>query len=410
MMNWIKVFFSRRMFSVFLLGIYSGLPLLLIGSTLKAWMKEANVDLTLIGIYALTGVPYTLKFLWAPFMDRYVPPILGRRRGWIVICQIFLAAGFVAMGFVRPDIDTWTLAALAFFIAFFSASQDIVIDAYRREVLADAELGLGSSLAVNGYRVGMLVAGALALALADHISWSWVYIAMGGIMLSGLIVTVFSPEPSERILPPRNLTEAVVQPFLEYFKRPRAIEVLVFILLFKIGDSMASDMFTPFYLDVGYTKTEIAAIAKLFGFWATIGGGLLGGVIIVKIGVQRALWLFGILQTISTSGFILLARLGKDLPALTEIVVVENVCTAMATTAYIGFMASLCNKRFTATQYALLSSLTGVPRVILGSSSGYLAKSLGWEYYFLFCALLHIPGLLMLLRQSEWEKTKPVDA
>ena len=227
MISWIKVFFSRRMFSVFLLGIYSGLPLLLIGSTLKAWMKEAHVDLTLIGIYALTGVPYTLKFLWAPFMDRYVPPILGRRRGWIVICQIFLAIGFVAMGFVRPDIDTWTLAGLAFLIAFFSASQDIVIDAYRREVLADAELGLGSSLAVNGYRVGMLVAGALALALADHISWSWVYVAMGGIMLSGIVVTLFSPEPSARVLPPRNLSEAVVQPFLEYFRRPSSFDEIV---------------------------------------------------------------------------------------------------------------------------------------------------------------------------------------
>ncbi len=400
-----RALLNRRMLCVFLYGISSGLPLLLIGGTLKAWMKNQNVDLTVIGIFALTGLPYTLKFLWAPFMDRYVPGFLGRRRGWILICQVGIAVGLAAMSRLNPAEQPLVLASLCFVLAFFGASQDIVIDAYRREILDDSELGLGSSMGVNGYRVGMLIAGAMALILADHISWNDVYLTMSAIMLLAVAINFFASEPeTSTIIPPKTLKDAVVLPFADFITRSHAVEILVFILLFKIGDSMASDMFTPFYLDVGYTKTEIGVIGKLFGFWSTLGGGFIGGLAMVRLGINRSLWIFGILQMISTSGFYFLANMTPNLQALTAVVTIENVCTAMATTAYVAFMGSLCNKRFTATQYALLSSLMGVPRVIFGSSSGYLAKNLGWSGYFLFCVVLHIPGLLMLLRYKLWTR------
>ncbi|MCX6125124.1 MAG: AmpG family muropeptide MFS transporter [Proteobacteria bacterium] len=403
----LRSLFNRRMLSVLLYGISSGVPLLLIGSTLKAWMKDEGVDLTIIGIYALTGLPYTLKFLWAPLMDRFTPPFLGRRRGWIAVCQVALAVGFMLMSLIKPLETPALLGLLAFLIAFFSASQDIAIDAYRRDILEDQELGLGSSMSVNGYRVGMLIAGAVALALADQIPWNQVYLVMAVTMGLGLIVNLFAPEPVDHaVRPVTTLRDAIVLPFTDYLTRPHAWEILAFILLFKIGDSMASDMFNPFFQDIGFSKTEIATIAKLFGFWATIGGGFLGGVAMVRWGVAKSLWIFGALQTISTAGFCILANLGHSIEALTITILVENAATGMATTAYVAFMASLCNKRFTATQYALLSSLMGIPRVIFGSSSGYLAKSLGWQSYFLFCVVLHLPGMLMLFRQKAWSKVQ----
>lgn len=406
----LRAFASGRMLCVFFYGISSGLPLLLIGGTLKAWLKERQIDLTTIGLFSLTQIPYTVKFLWSPLMDRYVPPFLGRRRGWILITQLGLAAALAGMAMLDPGKPTWqfslggsaqmpgALALISLLVAFLSASQDIAIDAYRRDILTTEELGLGSSLAVNGYRVGLLIAGAGALALADHASWNTVYLCMAGVMILGTVTTLLSPEPETKLAPPKTLTAAVVEPFKNFFTRPHAVEILIFILLFKIGDSMASDMFNPFYLDLGYSKTEIAAIAKLFGFWATIGGGLIGGAAMVRLGMIPSLWIFGISQTVSTFGFSVLARSATSIPLLTSVVVFENLCTGMATSAYVGFMASLCNKRFTATQYALLSSLMGIPRSILGSSSGYLAKHMGWWGYYVFCTMLHLPGLLMLLR------------
>jgi PAT family beta-lactamase induction signal transducer AmpG len=403
----VKAFLTGRMLCVFLYGISSGIPLLLIGSTLKAWMKEEGIDLTIIGIYSLVGLPYTLKFLWAPFLDRFVPPFLGRRRGWILITQALLFLALLFMASIKPTQSPYLLAFAAFIIAFLSATQDIAIDAYRRDVLKEEELGLGSSLAVNGYRIGLLLTGAFALALADALPWNEVYLIMSGLMAFCTTITLLSPEPKSQGTPPKDLMQAVILPFKDYFKRKHAYEILLFILLFKIGDSMASDMFNPFYLDMGYTKTQIAAIAKLFGFWATITGGIVGGMLMMQWGIERCLWIFGILQTFSTLGFSFLATVGQNLQVLTIVVVVENICTGMATSAYVGFMASLCNKRFTATQYALLSSLMGIPRVFFGSSSGYLAKNLGWSGYFLFCTLLHLPGLLLLLRKHHW--VKPLD-
>ena len=398
----IRSIFSGKMLSVFILGFSSGLPLLLIGGTLKLWMKDQGVDLTIIGIFSLVGLPYTLKFLWAPVMDRFVPPFLGRRRGWILICQIALIVGLSCLAVTNPSTHPWSVALAAFFVAFFSASQDIAIDAYRRDLLRDEELGLGSSLAVNGYRIGMLVAGALAATLADQIPWKEVYFIMAGAMGIGIVTTFLSPDPEEDAAPPETILDAVVQPFVEYFRREGAWVILAFILLYKIGDSMASEMLNPFYLDIGFTKTEIGAVAKLFGFWATIIGGLGGGVLILRLGIHRSLWIFGFLQAFSTFFFVLLARAGNHLPGLAAVVGFENLSGGMGTAAYVAYMASLCNRRFTATQYALLTSLMGVPRVIIGSTTGYLAKHLGWETFFLGCTLIAIPGMLLLFRVAPW--------
>ncbi len=406
----IRSIFSGKMLSVLLLGFASGLPLLLIGGTLKLWMKDQGVDLTLIGIFSLVGLPYTLKFLWAPVMDRFVPPFLGRRRGWILTCQIALIAALSCLAVTSPSRAPWSVAVAAFFVAFFSASQDIAIDAYRRDLLRDEELGLGSSLAVNGYRVGMLVAGALAATLADRMPWRLVYLLMAGAMGIGVVTTLLSPNPEDDPPPPETIRDAVVQPFLEYFRRQGAWVMLAFILLYKIGDSMASEMLNPFYLDIGFTKTQIGAVAKLFGFWATIIGGLGGGVLILKLGINRSLWVFGVLQAGSTLCFTALARAGSQIPALAAVVGFENLSGGMGTAAFAAYMASLCNKRFTATQYALLTSLMGVPRVVVGSTTGYLAKHLGWENFFLLCTVAAIPGMLLLLRVAPWRlsRSRPV--
>ncbi len=287
-------------------------------------------------------------------------------------------------------------------MAFCSASQDIVIDAYRRESLADDEQGLGASLYVNGYRVGMLLSSGGGLILADFVPFSAVYWTMAAAMLPGLITTLFCVEPPVPAGTPRTLRDAVVQPFVEYFSRQDAGLILLFVLLYKVGEMMSSQMTTPFYLDLAFTKTEIGTVVKLFGFWATVIGGLLGGVLILRLGLYRSLWTFGVLQAIGLIGFVILARLGHSLPGLALAVSSENLFSGMATTAYVAFMANLTNKKFTATQYALLSSLMGIPRVIVNTPTGYLAEWLGWEGFFLFCMLSTIPGLWLLTRFRSW--------
>jgi len=400
----LRSIFSGKMLAVLVLGFSSGLPLLLVGGALKLWMRDEKVDLTIIGLFSLVGLPYALKFLWAPLMDRYVPPFLGRRRGWILISQVALVLGIAALAFTRPETSPLAVAWVAFLVAFFAASQDIAVDAYRRDLLRDEELGLGSALAVNGYRVGMLVAGALAATLADTVPWRSGYLIMAAAMGIGVAATLLAPDPENDVRPPASLLQAVVQPFSDYFQRPGALEILAFILLFKIGDSMASEMFNPFYLDLGFSKTSIGMVAKLFGFWAVILGGLAGGVILLRWGIHRCLWIFGALQAVSTLCFSFLARAGHSLPALAGTVAFENLASGMATSAYAAYMASLCNKRFTATQYALLTSLMGVPRVILGAGSGYLAKRVGWEGFFVICTVIALPGMLLLFRVAPWQR------
>ncbi len=388
--------FSGRMLITLAMGFASGLPLLLTGSVLQAWMSDEGVDLTTIGLFALVGLPYTLKFLWAPILDRYTPTLLGRRRGWLLISQICLILSILMLSSSNPRENVLLLGVSALLLTFFSASQDVVIDAYRREALPDNELGLGASLYVNGYRVGMLLASGGGLILADLISFTQVYQVMALIMLVGVVTTLLAPEPENRAGKPKSLREAVIDPFLEYFSRQDAVLILLFILLYKAGDTMASHMSTPFYLDIGFSKTEIGTLVKLFGFWATIAGGFLGGLILLRISIFKGLVYFGLLQGLSTAGFALLALMGNNLVALAAVIIFENVSSGLGTAAYVAFMASLTNKKFTATQYALLSSFMGIPRVIVASPTGLMAESMGWVSFFILCALIAIPGLLLL--------------
>jgi PAT family beta-lactamase induction signal transducer AmpG len=397
-----KVIFSSRMLVAFFMGFSSGLPLLLTMGVLQAWMKESGVDLTTIGLITLVQIPYTWKFLWAPFMDRFVPPFLGRRRGWLLISQAALVLAIAGLGRSDPVKHFSLMIVAAILVAFFSASQDIVVDAYRREDLPDEELGFGSSMYINGYRVGMLLASGGGLILADHMPFSRVYLIMAFCMLPGIITTFLCKEPKVDSGTPKTIKEAVIGPLTDYFRRDGAFWMLGFILLYKIGDTMASAMTTPFFLDIGFTKTEIGAVVKFFGFSATVAGTLLGGALMIRIGINRSLWIFGLLQGVSTAGFAVLARIGHSIPALSGAVAFENLCSGMGTSAFVAFMASITNKKFTATQYALLSSLMGVPRVLASAPTGYFAKNLGWEGFFISCVIIAVPGMLLLVKFAPW--------
>jgi MFS transporter, PAT family, beta-lactamase induction signal transducer AmpG len=398
----LKVIFSRRMLVTFIMGFSSGLPLLLTISVLQAWMTDEGVDLTVIGMMALVGLPYSLKFLWAPFLDRFSLPFLGRRKGWLLISQLALASAIIFLGSTEPANNPWMVAFAAFLVTFFSASQDIVIDAYRREDLSDEELGLGSSLYVNGYRVGMLLASGGGLIIADYIPFSMVYVIMAICLLPGVLTSIFTPEPIIETDTPKNMREAIFSPMIEYFSRDRALWILAFVLFYKLGDTMASNMTMPFYLDIGFSKTEIGTIVKLFGFWATIGGGLLGGILMLRMGINRCLWVFGFLQAVSTAGFAVLAQIGPDILGLAAVIAFENLSSGMGTAAFVAFMASITDKRFTATQYALLTSLMGVPRVFASAPTGFLAKNFGWTVFFVFCTLIAIPGFILLMKFAPW--------
>ncbi|MBT8366308.1 MAG: AmpG family muropeptide MFS transporter [Deltaproteobacteria bacterium] len=393
-----------------IMGYMAGLPLELTSFVLKTWMREEGVDLTTIGLFALVGLPYTLKFITAPVLDRFAIPLFGRRRGWLLIFQTGLMISVFILGTTNPGQNPSIVACFALLVAFFSASQDTVIDAYRREDLSDEELGLGSSLYVCGYRVGMLLATGGGLILADHMPFSMVYAIMAACLLPGLITTLMTPEPATPFGTPRSMREAVVEPFAEYFQRHNALWILAFILLYKIGDTMAGSMTAPFYVDLNYTKTEVGTVVKLFGFWAIMGGSLLGGIIMLRIGINRSLWIFGVLQAVSTAGFAVLSVISHQISALAAVIAFENLSAGMGTAAYAGFMASITNKKFTATQYALLTSLMGVPRVVASAGTGYLAENLGWTRFFIFCTLIAIPGMLLLLKFAPWNSKAAVEA
>jgi PAT family beta-lactamase induction signal transducer AmpG len=307
-------------------------------------------------------------------------------------------SAIVTLALTDPARNPWMVAGTALLVTFFSASQDIVVDAYRREDLADEELGLGSSLYINGYRLGMLLASGGGLIMADHMPFPAVYLVMAACLLPGVATTLLTPEPETPSGTPASLKEAALEPLIEYFNRSSALWMVGFILLYKIGDAMATTMTTPFYLDLGFSKSEIGAVVKLFGFWATIAGSVIGGVLMIRIGIHRSLWIFGFLQAASTGCFAVLARIGHSLPWLAGVVTFENLSSGMGTAAFVAFMASITNKKFTATQYALLSSLMGVPRVMAAAPTGFMAKILGWESFFIFCALIAVPGMLLLLK------------
>ena len=405
-MDIVKKIFSFRMLTMLMMGYCSGLPLLLTGGTLQAWMTDEKIDLTAIGMVSLIGMPYVLKFLWAPFLDRYQIPFLGRRKGWMIIFQVLILVSIFGLSLSNPTTNLMAVLGWAFCIALFSASQDVVVDAYRREIMPDEELGLGSSLYVNGYRLAMIVSGSLALNMADNMPFANVYKIMALCMIPAILFTIIAPKENHHIKIPSNMKEAVFGPLQEFFTRKGAFIVLLFILLYKVGDSMAANMTTPFILQLGYTKSDLGNVAKLFGLVSTIIGGLIGGVMMLRYNMKWSLIFFGILQAVSTIGFAILPSMPITLSSLAIVVAFENLASGMGTAAYAAYMASLTNKQFTATQYALLTALMGVPRVILSSPTGKMAEVMGWEMFFVFCTVVAIPGLLLLIPVFKLERPK----
>ena len=387
-----------------LTGFSSGLPLYILISLLPAWLRSENVDLKVIGLFALIQLPFTWKFLWAPLFDRYIPP-LGRRRGWLFIWQTALILTIPGFGVFHPTLDLWTIAYLATLVAFFSASQDIVMDAYRRELLLDNELGLGNAIHVNAYKIAGLIPGSLSLILADHMPWDSVFIITALFMIPGITMTLFVSEPILKNGTPKTLRAAVVEPFQEFISRngiKSAVTVLAFIFFYKLGDSMATALATPFYLDMGFSKTEIGLVAKNAGLWPSVAGGLLGGVWMIKLGINRALWLFGVVQMCAILGFAWLATVGHSLPLLAIVIGIEALGVGLGTAAFVAFIAHTTHPNYTATQFALFTSLAAVPRTFANAATGYLVDSLGWMTFFLLCFFIAVPGMLLLLKVAPW--------
>ncbi len=396
---------SRKMLLMLMMGFASGLPISLKGSTLQAWMTDEHIDLKTIGFFSLVGIPYTQKYLWAPLMDRFVPPFLGRRRGWMLICQVALMIVIISMGFTNPARAPYAIAALAVMLSFFGASQDIVVDAYRAEYLSKDELGPGVGVAILGYRVAMITSGALALMLAGVLPWRVVYCLMAGLMSVGLIATWICEEPTQVPPPPKSLNEAVIMPFKEYLMRPCSIEILAFVILYKFGDVLAVSLQTPFLLGLGYTKGEIGAVAKGIGLSLTIGGSLLGGLLLAKLSMKRALLYFGFLQAASILCFSLLAGLPPMVKWMGACIGFENFCNGLGNAAFTACLMGLCNKRFTATQFALLTSFSALTREFCGPLAAWLVASFGWQWFFIISTLSALPGMLLLVTRFElWQQ------
>lgn len=393
------------MAALILLGFASGLPLFLTSRTLQAWMTVENVDLGSIGLFSLVALPYSLKFLWSPLLDRFVPPFLGRRRGWLVIAQVLLTLTIAAMALQNPQRSLQLLAVNALLLAFFSASQDIAFDAYRTDLLEEREMGAGAAISVLGYRIALLVTGALALILADQLSWPMVYLCMAGLMLLSVLCSIWAPEPVGNDRPPETLAAAVKLPFQEFFQRSgvlRGLLILVFITLYRYGDALVNNMATPFLLQTGFTQTDIGAIQGGMGLLATIVGALAGGAILSQLGINRSLWVFGGLQALSNLAYLILANLGQNYPAMVLAINVENFCGGLGTAGFVAFLMSLCNPSFSATQYALLSSLMAVSRDIFVAPAGKLAEQTGWPLFFVLTIIAAVPGLLLLPFFAPW--------
>ena len=441
----ISPYFQKKIFITLSMGFVSGIPLLLTITLLQAWLTDEGISKSTIGLFALVGLPYSLKFLWAPLFDGVTLSTLGRRRSWMLVTQILLIITIIGLGMTSPAMNATNVAILAVLVAFSSASQDIVIDAYRRESLSDEEQTLGASAYVLGYRIGALAAGAGGLILADYMSYQMVYAFMSLVMLYGVLITIIADEPKSNYRP-SNFLETVVKPFVEFFDRYTSINniaadrlkhirdgfaimpssnsnifnnlvykrskitrrnilknifltpmlILLFILLYKIGDTMAHSLSTNFYLDIGFSKTEIGTIVKFFGLFATLVGAFAGGLIALKKGLYRSLIMFGIFQAIATLGFSLLAIVGDNIYLLMTVISLENLAAGMGYTAYLAFIANMTNKQFTATQFALMTALMSLPRTLFSGFSGYLVEFFDWELYFVFCSLIAIPALIIL--------------
>ncbi|AKU14541.1 muropeptide transporter [Azoarcus sp. CIB] len=403
---------NRRMLICIFTGFTSGLPLYLLLNLVPAWLKTEGLSLKAIGAFALIQFPYTWKFVWAPLLDRFgILPWLGRRRSWMLVSQLGLVGAIAWLGQLSPTENLKLVVALTAVLAFLSATQDIALDAFRRELLPELELGLGNAMHVNAYRIAGLVPGSLALILADRLPWSEVFVITALFMLPGVAMTLMVKEPAIAAGAPRTLRDAVVEPFREFFGRhglQSALLVLTFIFFYKLGDSLCTALATPFYLDMGFTKTEIGLIAKNAGLWPSVIGGILGGIWMVKLGINRALWLFGVVQVASILGFVWLAWLGtapSDAARLTALAIVisaEAAGVGLGTTAFVAYMARTTHPAYTATQLALFTSLMAVPRTFINASAGWLVERMGWYDFFWLCFFLALPGMLLLIRVAPW--------
>jgi PAT family beta-lactamase induction signal transducer AmpG len=401
---------TRKMLTILCLGIAAGIPLGIVLTVLQAWMTKSGIKLETIGLAVLVQMPYTWKFVWSPLMDRFVPPFLGRRRGWMLISQLLMIVSIVAMGQFDPARAIVPILALATLISFAGASHDIVIDAYRRDVLDESELGFGSAVAVNSYLIGFRYIGVvLGLFLGDFLPWSQVFMILAGFVVIGVVGTFIAIEPRDAIAAPKSLREAVFNPFLDYLKRPGAIEILLFILLYKLGDNLASALLTPFYIKVvGYTLTQISVYYKIVSFWGTFCGGLIGGAILTRYSIRKCLMAFGVFQGVTPLAFAILVFTGPNVLALAFVVGVETLSLGMGASALTAFMLRLCNRKFSATQYALLTSFMGIPRTIIPASAGFIVEGLGWVNFYVLCVALALPGLLLIyFRAAKWEEGLP---
>jgi len=402
-----QAIFNRRMLICIFTGFSSGLPLFVLYQLVPGWLRSEGVSLAEIGLFSLIGIPYVWKFVWSPALDRYTLPFLGRRRGWMLITQIILFVSIALFGFVDPVISIWSVAYLAAAVAFFSASQDIVIDAYRRELLSDQELGLGNSLNVQAYRVAGLVPGSLAFILADHMPWRSVFLIVAAFMLVGIVVTLCISEARLEKNAPKSLRDAVVLPFQDFINRRglrSALEILAFLFLYKLGDSMATALQTPFFIDMGFTKTQIGVVAKSSGLIAMMIGLAIGGIVMLKLSINRALWLFGVVQIVSILGFAALAEIGNNVYALAFAMGFEYLGVGLGTAAFVAFMAKQTNPTFAATQFALFSALTALPRTFANATTGFIVENVGWTGFYFMCVALAIPGMLMLFRIAPWNE------
>ncbi len=409
---WVEALLNRRMLICIFTGFASGLPLYLLLNLLPAWLRTEGLSLRTIGAFALIQFPYTWKFLWAPLLDRYgILPWLGRRRSWMFVSQIGLIATIAWLGQLSPVEHLALVVILTSALAFLSATQDIALDAFRREILPDSELGLGNAIHVNAYRIAGLVPGSVSLILADRLPWDQVFVITALFMVPGLVMTLMVREPAAAAGAPRTLRDAVIEPFREFFGRhgvQSALLVLCFVFLYKLGDSLCTALATPFYLDMGYSKTDIGIVAKNAGLWPMVIGGILGGLWMVRLGINRALWLFGLVQLVTILGFVWLAWLGPApsdagrLLVLATVITGEALGAGLGTTAFVAFMARATNPAYTATQFALFTSLMAVPRTFINASAGWLVERIGWFDFFWLCFFLAIPGMLLLYKVAPW--------
>lgn len=405
-----ETYLNKRMLALLFLGFSSGLPLFILLNLVQAWLAKSGLDVKALGLFALVMFPYNWKFLWSPLMDRFSFGSLGRRRGWMALTQVLLFFAIGGIGMLDPKTQIGLVIAAAGLISFLSASQDVVIDAFRREILSDAEQGLGAAISVNAYKFAGMIPSALSLILADQMSWQAVFWITAAFMIPGLLCTLSISEPPTYGAPPKNMRDAIILPFREFIQRDgwvNAAWVLGFVLFYKLGDSMATALATKFYLDLGFTLTQIGAVGKLTGFWASIAGGIVGGVWMVKLGINRSLWVFGFLQAIAILGFAWLAKVGPD-PLVLAVVIGSEAFASMGlgAAAFVAFISRSSDPRYTATQYALFSSLAMVPRTFVNAGVGYVVAQTGWFHFFLICFLVAIPGMLILPKIAPWNTPK----